>query len=513
MKVLIVDDEILIRNWLSLLLCQIEGYNIEISEACDVPAALKIIEETHPDLIFTDIKMPNSNGIDLIKFLKETHPSIKTVVLSAYEDFDYVRLAMKNGALDYLLKPKLTIEDIKSILDKMQLLLNSASPPDPQKILQIKKNNEIYSAIISDNIDNNNLLKTFKYENLPQSQTLCILGFCLKKAIVQESPKIELCIDITRIMAAEKIEAYCSCPSNDMLVVFFVAPTNIPEYMKNELDKLSLLINNAVDLMSDNTVAYTINKTVKKPDLAATLLSCYQLLQNYSYYGAVSQNIENVYIAKTKIQESIRGIAQNLEAKLFNQAINNFLDIVRDAHNAMLPLKEVKGIVHNCFSLFFIYSDPKQYHQIDNKSQIHYVRSINNVTKRDEMDQIIKKFLDNYQLFINSMALPISEQVKRALEYIAQHYSEKITLNQLASFVYLNPSYFSQQFKKQTGVSFSDYLENTRIKNAKLLLKETNKSIMEISDELGFSSHNYFTTVFKKIVGISPLKYRSKNKN
>ena len=93
-------------------------------------------------------------------------------------------------------------------------------------------------------------------------------------------------------------------------------------------------------------------------------------------------------------------------------------------------------------------------------------------------------------------------------QYIEIHYNEEITLKSIASRFYINPGYLSQLFKKELNCNYIDYLTNTRIANAKLLLLNSVHSISEISNLVGYSNVRYFNRLFKKHIGITPSKYR-----
>ena len=95
--------------------------------------------------------------------------------------------------------------------------------------------------------------------------------------------------------------------------------------------------------------------------------------------------------------------------------------------------------------------------------------------------------------------------------YMYEHFSEKITLDDMAKKFSMSRSYLSKKFKASTGFGFKEYLINVRIKNACTLLLQTNKSITDIAFECGFNDSNYFGDAFRHIKGISPNKYR-KNK-
>ncbi len=98
--------------------------------------------------------------------------------------------------------------------------------------------------------------------------------------------------------------------------------------------------------------------------------------------------------------------------------------------------------------------------------------------------------------------------IKKSIDFINDHYNQNITLEMAADQVGLNPAYFSTLFKKETGINFSSYLLNLKIENAKLLLKNSNLSLINIAVELGFDNQSYFSNVFKKATGMTPKQYR-----
>ncbi|MDO5010188.1 MAG: AraC family transcriptional regulator, partial [Intestinibacter bartlettii] len=97
---------------------------------------------------------------------------------------------------------------------------------------------------------------------------------------------------------------------------------------------------------------------------------------------------------------------------------------------------------------------------------------------------------------------------QKCISYINEHYNENINLETVANIVHLNPSYFSSIFKKEVGVSFSNYLNKIRIEQSKLLLKNTDSSIVEIALEVGFEDQSYFSKVFKNLTKMTPKQYR-----
>lgn len=103
-KVIIVDDEPMIKRTLHKLIHQNALFSV-IGEAEDGQGALELFETHRPDIIFTDIRMPVMDGLELIKRVKEIDPSVEIVVISGYDDFSYAQQALRSGTADYLLKP------------------------------------------------------------------------------------------------------------------------------------------------------------------------------------------------------------------------------------------------------------------------------------------------------------------------------------------------------------------------------------------------------------------------
>lgn len=123
-KLLLIDDEENIRNLIKMLLdWENIGFTI-VGEASSGQEGLYIAEDTHPDLIITDIRMPYMDGIEFASLIKEHHPEIKIIILTAYEEFEYVQQALKKGVSDFLLKPlrrselKEAIERIRNVMEK-----------------------------------------------------------------------------------------------------------------------------------------------------------------------------------------------------------------------------------------------------------------------------------------------------------------------------------------------------------------------------------------------------------
>jgi two-component system response regulator YesN len=128
------------------------------------------------------------------------------------------------------------------------------------------------------------------------------------------------------------------------------------------------------------------------------------------------------------------------------------------------------------------------------------------VTLTGQLEEIRKSFVPLLSDKVGS-----GQPIAKALEYIAAHYTENLTLQHAADSVFLSKSYFSLLFKKQTGRNFIDYLIELRIREAKRLLARTDGKIYDVAGAAGFNDVKYFSKMFKKVTGLTPVEYRDKH--
>lgn len=166
--------------------------------------------------------------------------------------------------------------------------------------------------------------------------------------------------------------------------------------------------------------------------------------------------------------------------------------------------------------------------QIMQKLQEHvfFLRNmVESVSKLVIKDRGIDNFVIRYAIDVNDAIDELSDseghalqQIKvmstsnssiiSAIEYIDSNLNKRLTLDQVSSKVYLSDYYFSKLFKRETGLSFSVYLNARKVQKAMILLKESDKSVNDISDALGFTRLSYFSQTFKKYTGVAPTKFR-----
>ena len=134
------------------------------------------------------------------------------------------------------------------------------------------------------------------------------------------------------------------------------------------------------------------------------------------------------------------------------------------------------------------------------------------IQKKAEAILFLQECLEAVNVFSTYDKLPKTNNLKKAIDYIAKHYQEELFLKDVAKELNFSVSYLSKLFKKELGINFNKIVTKKRIEEAKKLLLKTEYSINEIAFEVGYQEPNYFCRIFKQEEGMTPLKYRQKNK-
>ncbi|SHD76193.1 response regulator transcription factor [Schnuerera ultunensis] len=512
MNILIVDDDLLIRNWLSLFLNQLKEYEINLYEASDGVEALEICNANPIDLVITDIKMPRLNGIELINLLKKDFPKIRYCVLSSYDDFDYVKVALKAGALDYILKAEMKVEDLSQLLAKtvndfkFEKIVNRGESGQLQKINSYKNLFNDYIA------GKNNLTQQELLEKLDKGlrlNNLCIVVFKIKSnKNINISKVSDICINT---FVGENISAICFPLDYKHFVLMYNCSSNILEDQNEEYVKLISIFNNNLIKYLNTSLAESINIICKDYDnLKDKFNEVLKVIEFKNYYGISFSESNTNCNQQPNRAKLIRSIQNSLDFAYYEKAVNTLLHYLDTAHSNYLPPSKIKSSIVAAMNLFLMsdivieYDSKKLYEELDN-----IINTLLGSVTREEVRYTTRLFCNRYLNYVNSIASKISPSIQEAVDFINANYTNKITLEDVANHVYLNSSYLSQLFKKEMDISFGDYLKDLRIKKAKILIKETDKTMNDIAEELGFSSQNYFTKVFKKSTGLSPSEYKN----
>lgn len=409
-KLIIADDEPLVQAGIKSMIPW-EEYNISIvGTASNGAAAYELIKEHAPEIVITDIKMPVMSGLELAaKCHSEGRKLPLFIILTSYEEFDFVKEAITYQVVAYLIKLELTpetlIETLKLALQRVSEQQSSMQPTETSVSNLSLMKEQFYTRLIFQLFESEQQFETqaknlhldFHYEAFAVSyveiRSQKLTGMSSDKQMNLYNSSLQM---IKELLAKYLPHVPCHILSLDtghFCIIFFLAKEILPDY------------------------ADTIRNTLEQ--VSSMLFNYYSVTIHASIGSAVFSPLQTA-----------------------------------------ASFKEAKQLFYN-----------------------------------NEMQS------SNYKHHI----------VANVKKYIKEHIEEKLTLNKVAKIFNISPNYLSVLFSKHNDIGFSDYINQSKIEAAKTMMTDGNYKIYEISDKLGFESAFYFSRVFKKVTGMSPRDYMNQN--
>lgn len=512
---IVIDDEELTRTGTITKLRGMETLISCIGEAGDGQEALTLIERTNPDIIITDMNMPNLDGSSLLPILAEKYPQKPIIVISGYKDFEYTKHAIKAKAVDYLLKP-FGKEDIQnSIRNAISALENTA-------------------AMQNQLIDNELEKERVYYEYDIQALKNLILGFHTKK--INFSSKKLGHMNHTYRLNLMTIHTKDFLDENEM-----------QNYLvENGFGDLALYLQHNNSKHLGFLILFIPEQSILSPEIL-----CRQVVQGLLNFFStanisISIGISNTHNELTQLNTAFTETVQALNTKLiadnsnfyfYEETTAELINFAWEREDELLfrieagMIEEIQLLVHELFQYFAsftnaCFSDIKYYcfHLSDMARAIlaNYIEQLsctsvssstqnilNTMFTLNELESYYLQFYTNIANLLRDKGIYSSDDVIEKMKlYIQKNYHKNLTVELLSCFFYMNRSYLSHIFKERTGEKFVNYLNNVRIQMAKELLIHSDKKMYQIAKTVGYDNVKYFFRVFKKKVGQTPEQWR-----
>ncbi|TWT24237.1 response regulator transcription factor [Planomicrobium sp. CPCC 101110] len=496
-KVLIVDDEMLIRQGIiNYIDWESEGFQI-VGEASNGKEAMLMIEQYHPHIVVTDIVMPIMDGIDLVREGKKAFPDIEIIVLSSFEDFDYVRSTFQSGVADYILKPKLNGPELIKILNrvaaKIPNLKQSAFLPEPGRSTEEMLENLLMGYDSSS--DKTALANVFANSH-----------FGLAAIFGKRHDSLQLKAALSRRLQNDA--AILPVLSDEDGATFLINFNQGQlEAIKRTIEMLAEEVSGATWILSEPFESIDDMKRIYNDSLMKMKKYLFYL-PDHSVLIYDCLPAEN----KKQIHFDLNHFIDLFKDRLFNSAFAYLTDYV---DHLLTQYKndsfEYKAFLGNIIFNVLVLLDNMKYEIEDiERKKYSYFSNINEAANAKEALSHFNEFMEGVQtiIFSHEAAGDQNNNLDKMLNYIEQHYTEPLRLSEIANHFHFNPSYLSTYFSSHHKEGFSEYLNRVRIKKAMELLEHSTVSISSISEMVGYSEHSYFCKVFKKITGMSPGSYR-----
>lgn len=490
-KLYLLDDEPFILEGLKYIIDWEEyGFDV-VGTSSNGEDGFNFIKNEDVDLIITDIMMPKMTGLELISNLKKINHNAKFIVLSAFQEFQYAKEAISMGAENYLTKPIdedeliQTIEEVKKKIEKIKL----------EKVdTKIFKNDLILKLICNKN--NDGVLDRLRLEGINFNyKNLCVVilefaeGGNINNHILSHIDNLNY--------------QYCVNLQNQILIIMDNESVN-KDALRNLKDDLSSITNEQIYISRGKYV-----------DSIDNLNCSYQSAKDIHEYKLVYPNISWIreYKEKSYNLENIDYIDFNhLKKLLLNKDNKESLNYIESIFSKLkndenLTVKQIKTKSIEVFlNVYNYFNDSKIIKGLD-----LYLEKVINSVNLDQIQIELKNMIKHRQSKLEETDDSISPIILKLLRNIEKNYSKDLNLKEISETYNINSIYLGQLFQKETGILFSDYLNNFRVNKAKNLLVETSLKAAEIGELVGYANKNYFYRKFKDIVGITPSEWRKIN--
>jgi Response regulator containing CheY-like receiver domain and AraC-type DNA-binding domain len=550
---MVVDDEVYVVESLYNFLVNVKHLELDVYKAYSAVEALDWINKANFDIVVTDIRMPEMDGLTMVNKIKSSWPQCRIIFLTGYNEFDYIYNAIKFEGVSYLLKSE-SYDKILEAIEKAVKVLD-VERYDEEMIDKIKQQNKVALPFIRKEFILNVLKGSISIDNelyrfpadlqwpfKPEKPFMLVMA-CLEHRVDKEPfiDKFRLFNTINIIADTVLNDAYIlfQVEIEPSSVIWLVQPRHYQdgtydiindEHIWDEsisfLDRAVETIQNTISEKLDVFVSFAIDN--ERGDLSS-IFRRYDELKQLSYIffcnsssmlihkedfrGSVI-NSGNDKIYKTLFRSYIRNL-EKLEYYLEN---GDEKEIVSWASGLGSIVKDCKNMPYSSFIELYLRTAAIVLNFINRHNLLDTLAlkvSLYKLTNHNEHSSWEEAFeyLTNVLIAISELKNMNRDQeliITNVKEYINDHLTDNLSLIQISGAVYYNPSYLSRLFKSKTGMNLFEYISDIRLKKAEELLLTTEIKVNEMALQIGFSSPNYFYQFFRRSKGITPQEYRDR---
>ena len=528
-KLLIADDEQIVLDSIKFIIEKSFNDVIVAGTARSGREAIEKAESLKPDIIFMDIKMPGINGIEAIKEIRSRLNNVMFVILTAYDQFDFAKEALKLEVMEYLLKPVNRDKIVKTVRKTVEVISRNREKwkrelemkERLESVLPILESGFIYSMLFFD--DHSRELDSYReiLELEEEGGYIVTVKLGEAKKDVAAGNRAGAGINNQTFYACfrDVFKGKCKCLIGPLMLnrIFVFIPVSAKEdesYMKHEAISIAEHVYNAlmeklgVDIFIGIGRVYCDLENI--PRSYEESLRAVNFLAGSGLMHIMDVPVEAGYVSEYPYEKEklLLDKAASGETEVCIQAFNEIYEWLFKEYPASLrsikkKLLELMVLIHRLgcnYKIedegYFIAGDYiEDFLSIEDPVELK-------VCCRERIEHVSQAISDLKENRVNSGL------ILKAMKYIKENYQNEITLEDISREVNISSHYFSKLFKDEVGENFIDYITSLRIQKSKELLTENQLRIKEICFEIGYGDPNYFSRIFKKVVGITPTEYK-----
>lgn len=523
-SVMIVDDESMVRLGLQTVI-DWEANGFTIASVCkNGLEAWQAICASPPDVLLTDIRMPELDGLELIRRIRESGSAMNVVILSSYEEFEYARQALQLQVQDYIIKHRLEADGLLDVLNKLVF-------PDPARLARADRPEERsaaakllvsteHAAVFDPGESGEALLEMIRPSSAPTaasfihwavfepySDSLPLTSYQMKG--------LEIAL-IDKLQSSRTVSAFVGASGNRLHVLHWLEhPCDSAEAW---LTQAGLAWEPLQAFAQTNlNIGLTVGVGFAEPFRIQAARACAETAIAAAFYDG-----PGLYMGKPEgaavpfIHCDWAAAYKRLKPLVVKHDFNGVIHAIRLMLSAgpghRLHPADARQLCAFCVNLLMdaaLNLNPTDSDREMRGGELGDIRleELSAAVSWSQLESLLLRALARIQAFI-SESVRLGGWIGELKAYIACHYEQPLRLEDLASQVNFSVGYISQRFHQETGYSFSDYVTQVRIEQAIRLLRSGEWTTDEIAEKVGYPNANYFTKVFKKVTGLKLTEFK-----
>ena len=532
-KIMLVDDEEEVRTSIIRKIdWQDAGFEV-IGDAENGKEALEKIEQNEPDVVLTDIRMPYMDGLEMAENIRQRYPSIKIVIFSGFDEFEYAKKAIKLNVIEYILKP-VNVEELTAILKKIKKNLDE----------EIEQKRNV------------TLLRESYIKSLPEHFLNDLIHGGMEEAQIEEKLN-EYAIDVAGavkwVIAAihlepdEKVDKAVSLHQQRELIPisvrnlieeklegqyrFIVFHSSFETILLVAIDKDNTqtgLIALLGDICKETKKILEVSVTIGVGESCSSLTDlsrpCHTALNALGYRAITgSGGVICIGDMEPSGHEKLR-FDSRMESELIaavkfgpKEKIRSVIDgIVSRMEDARVHYRQYQAYV---LAIINVLTQLSQQYDLRISEMFGVENDYFEILGRVQKMENVRPYLTEVALKMNAgmeeeRSNTTKNVIREAKQYIQDNFQDpELSVEKICRHLHMSPAYFSTMFKKETGQAYIAYLTDVRLGRAVELLMATDDKTYIIAEKVGYPEQNYFSYVFKKKFGVSPTRYRTAHRS
>lgn len=496
LRVLIVDDEYIMRQGLRYMIDWEKAGYVLVGEASNGNDAIQLVGELKPDIVISDIVMPVLDGVDFAAAMHQMYPDMQIIILSGYDNFEYVKQTLLNGAVDYILKPTLTP---KGLLDVLSRAANRIEGKEDCILADV----DDYESMLREYLIGNDPVMNPQLAECLTSSYYGLYAFHISKDKHYLERYKVICDKLEREMQELSLVFHLQALIHEEQVcILFGFEISQRSSLRIKLEKISSHIAAIYpDFFAVMSMSFSDQNLIKELYDECIVKNCEK-----GFYHEGKHFLMLELLPELPKEEKFNFTHYNrlLMSEQFKEALELLVDYCDKMLDEQMDVFRMKNQTKN---LIFTFLDTLLMDDVKKQNlRYEFFGLIDDALyERDYRENLAEIFRQLEDFIVDAVK---DDRIDKILEYIEKNYMENLTMESLADEFNYNYYYLSSYFNQQVKEGFSGYLNKVRIRKACEILNNKDIPVADVSSMVGYSEHSYFCRVFKKMTGITPSAWR-----